>query len=235
VLADPAHFGAVAGHTVVHPPQEAGLLISVSHPAVALPGQCIQPGAHDVGGTLQTPPLHVAGPLTWERAVQSWPHAPQFFESVCVSVHVPLHDVLADGGHEHPPSPAQVPQLPAWQTEVPPDPQGVPSARLAVFTHCPPSPLHVINPVWQSAGAHVAPGTHASPLPSAPIFASSVVASPCAVASGTDASPMSGVDPSAASDVDASFDASAVPGAFRLLIPRHPATDAATDSTTSAA
>jgi hypothetical protein len=69
--------------------------------------QCENPGAHDVAGTEQTPALHVtpAGPMTCGFVVQSFPHAPQFFGSVCTLTHVPEHDVLAAGGHEHPPPP----------------------------------------------------------------------------------------------------------------------------------
>ena len=126
---------------------------------------------------------------------------------------------------------AQVPHVPARQTDVPPDPQGVPSARLAVFVHWPPSPPHVNTPVWHSAGEHLAPDTHAGPLLSAPILTSSAVASPCVVAAGAHASPTSTVDPSAASDIDASV----VPGGLRSLIPRHPAAGAATHSTARAA
>jgi hypothetical protein len=104
-LPDPEHFGAVAGHAVVQPPHVLGWLICVSHPSFGLAEQCAHPAAHDAAGTEHTPPPQATGPVTFFKALQSCPHAPQFFESVCVLVHVPLHDVLADGGHEHPPPP----------------------------------------------------------------------------------------------------------------------------------
>jgi len=68
--------------------------------------QCAHPGAHELPGTEHTPALHVtpAG-TTCGFVVQSFAHAPQFFASVCTLVHVPEHDVLAAGGHEHPPPP----------------------------------------------------------------------------------------------------------------------------------
>jgi len=89
----------------------------------------------------------------------------------------------------------QTPQLPAWQTDVLPVPQGVPSARLAVFMHVPPASVHAKVPVWHSAGAHNAPDTQAWPLPTALAPASLVAASPLTVASSSAADP-SGVDAS---------------------------------------
>jgi hypothetical protein len=79
--------------------------MSVSQPSLTLAVQCIQPAAHDDAGTEHAPATHDTWPLTFFSALQSCAHAPQFFESVCVLEHVPLHDVLADGGHEHPPPP----------------------------------------------------------------------------------------------------------------------------------
>ena len=95
----------MAGQTVVQPPHVAGFVMSVSHPSLTLAEQCIQPAAHDDAGTEHAPATHDTGPLTFFRAVQSWPHAPQFFASVCVLVHAPAHDVFAAGGQEHPPPP----------------------------------------------------------------------------------------------------------------------------------
>jgi len=45
-------------------PHVVGLLMSVSQPAFAVLEQCIQPFAHEVAGTEQTPALQVVGPLT---------------------------------------------------------------------------------------------------------------------------------------------------------------------------
>ena len=84
-----------------------------------------------------------------------------------------------------------VPQVPAWQTEALPGPQGVPSARLAVLLHLPLPPVHANVPVWHSVGLQMAPDTQAWPLPpSAPVAASSLllVASSGAVESDVDAS-----------------------------------------------
>ena len=67
--------------------------------------QCAHPGAHDEPGTAQTPALHVAGPATCGFVVQSFPHVPQFFASVCKSVQAPEHEVPAAGGQEQPPPP----------------------------------------------------------------------------------------------------------------------------------
>jgi hypothetical protein len=90
-----------------HVPQWVVCETSVSQMSAGLAVQCANPEAHDVVGTEQTPALHVtpAGPMTCGFVVQSFPHAPQFFASVCTLVHVPEHDVLAEGGHEHPVAP----------------------------------------------------------------------------------------------------------------------------------
>jgi hypothetical protein len=64
--------------------------MSVSQPTVGSLEQCAQPAAHDVAGTEQTPALQVVAPLTCGKALQSLPHVPQFFASVCVFVHAPL-------------------------------------------------------------------------------------------------------------------------------------------------
>jgi hypothetical protein len=49
---------------VVQLPQVAGLVMSVSHPALELLEHRVQPTAHDVVGTEQTPAMHEVGPLT---------------------------------------------------------------------------------------------------------------------------------------------------------------------------
>ena len=95
----------------------------------------------------------------------------------------------------------QTPHVPAWQTDVLPGPQGVPSARLAVFMHVPPALVHAKVPVWHSAGVHKAPDTHAwLPLPSELVPASlaalsfgTVASSDAADPSGVDASVLGGV------------------------------------------
>src|SRR5579859_2895079 len=46
-----------------------------------LPWQCAHPGAQEEAGTMQAPAAHWTAPLTCGRAVQSWPHAPQLWES----------------------------------------------------------------------------------------------------------------------------------------------------------
>jgi hypothetical protein len=67
----------------------------------------------------------------------------------------------------------QAPQVPAWQTEALPEPQGVPSGTLPVLLHLPLPPVHANVPVWHSAGGHAAPDTQAWFLPpSAPVAAS---------------------------------------------------------------
>ena len=97
----------------------------------------------------------------------------------------------------------QAPQVPAWQTEALPGPQGVPSGTLPVLLHLPLLPVHANVPVWHSAGGHVAPDTQAWFLPpSEPVTAASlslavaslllVVASSGAAASAVDASVLSG-------------------------------------------
>jgi hypothetical protein len=68
---------------------------------------------------------------------------------------------------------AQVPQVPAWQTEPLPVPQGVPSGTLPVLLHLPLPPAHANMPVWHSAGAHAAPDTQAWP----PLLSEAVAAS----------------------------------------------------------
>jgi hypothetical protein len=102
------HMGVVAAQTLLHPPQWVICERSVSQMSAGLAVQCANPGAHEGPGTEHTPALHVTptpGGITCGFVVQSFAHAPQFFASVCTLVHVPEHDVLAAGGHEHPPPP----------------------------------------------------------------------------------------------------------------------------------
>jgi hypothetical protein len=101
----PEHWGAVGGQTCPHVPQLAGWVTSVSQPALGAVVQCAHPSAHDDGGTEHTPALHVVCPATCGFIVQSLPHVPQFFWSVCRSVHAPEHVSFAEGGQEHPPPP----------------------------------------------------------------------------------------------------------------------------------
>jgi hypothetical protein len=100
-------MGVVAAQTLPHLPQLVICERSVSQMSAGLAVQCANPETHDVAGTEHTPALQVtpAGPATCDFVVQSFPHAPQFFGSVGTLVHVPEHDVLAAGGHEHPPPP----------------------------------------------------------------------------------------------------------------------------------
>jgi len=90
-----------------HLPQLVICERSVSQMSAGLVEQCENPGAHDVAGTEHTPALQVtpAADMTCGFVVQSFPQAPQFFGSVCRLAHMPEHDVLAVGGHEHPPPP----------------------------------------------------------------------------------------------------------------------------------
>jgi hypothetical protein len=95
------HVGVALGQTMPQPPQLGDAAMFVSHPGSGSPAQCAHPAAHEE--TAHVPPLHCTPP-TFFRAVQSWPHVPQFFSSVCVLAHPLAHDVV-DGGHEHPPPP----------------------------------------------------------------------------------------------------------------------------------
>jgi hypothetical protein len=91
----------------------------------------------------------------------------------------------------------QTPQLPAWQTDVLPDPHGVPSPTLPVLLHLPLPPVQANVPVWHSAGAHGAPDTHVwPPLPLEPVVAALllvVASSDAAAGSAVDASGFGGV------------------------------------------
>jgi hypothetical protein len=138
-----------------HVPQLVFCERSVSQMSAGLAVQCAHPGAHEAPGTEHTPALHVAGPMTCGFVVQSFPHAPQFFGSVCTSVHVPAHDELTDGGHEQPPPPI----LHTW-----PLAQGAHAAPLVpqllpvcvVVTHPWPS-QHPFAHDMASQGAHAPP------------------------------------------------------------------------------
>jgi hypothetical protein len=73
-----------------HPPQFAVLLMSVSQPLSALALQWAHPAAQEATGIEQAPEArHSVVPVTWGRFVQSWPHAPQFFGSVCSLTQAP--------------------------------------------------------------------------------------------------------------------------------------------------
>jgi hypothetical protein len=140
-----------------HVPQWVVCERSVSQMSAGLVVQCAHPGAHEPPGTEHTPALHAtpgADMMTCGFVVQSFAHAPQFFGSVCRLAHVPEHDVLAAGGHEHPPPPivhtwppaqgAQaapfVPQLlPVWADVTHPVPSQQPLAQDVALhaTHAP--------------------------------------------------------------------------------------------------
>jgi hypothetical protein len=75
----PAHTGSFAVHALVHEPQLAGRVTSVSQPSSGFPLQSAQPAAHAEAGKLQAPAVvHDVAPATCARSVQSWPHDPQW-------------------------------------------------------------------------------------------------------------------------------------------------------------
>jgi hypothetical protein len=85
-----AQTGLSIGHLLPHPLQLAGLVVSVSQPSSALVVQWACPAAHAAGGMTHFPDAH-ATPVdvpTLASAVQSCPHAPQFFGSFAVSTQV---------------------------------------------------------------------------------------------------------------------------------------------------
>jgi hypothetical protein len=73
---DVSQSASAPEQVLVHEPQWPVVLSAVSHPSLASPLQSPQPGAHDDPGKAQCPLLHVVGPLTCERLVQSLPHEP---------------------------------------------------------------------------------------------------------------------------------------------------------------
>ena len=87
------HSPVGAVHLVVQLPHDAALLRLVSHPRSGLPAQCAKPEAHDVGGTEQTPDMHITGApaLTLGSAAQLWPHDPQLAGSDLKSTHRAPH------------------------------------------------------------------------------------------------------------------------------------------------
>jgi hypothetical protein len=74
---DALQRGVAPVQAVPHVPQLLACERLVSHPSVATPLQLPNPGAHDDAANAHMPPLHVVGPLTLGRAVQSFPQAPQ--------------------------------------------------------------------------------------------------------------------------------------------------------------
>jgi len=73
-----AQTGSFVGHALVHEPQVAGLVMSVSQPFEGLPSQSAQPVAHADAGKLHVPgAVHDVAPATWGKFVQSFPHVPQ--------------------------------------------------------------------------------------------------------------------------------------------------------------
>jgi hypothetical protein len=74
-------LGADAGQTIPHAPQLWAFERSTVHPVDPLPEQYVQPAWQDDLGTLHAPVLHVALPVTWGSAVQSFPHDPQLYSS----------------------------------------------------------------------------------------------------------------------------------------------------------
>jgi hypothetical protein len=73
-----AHWGSFAGQALLHEPQVAGCVMSVSQPFAGLPSQFDHPVAQADSGKLQAPAaVHDVAPATWGRFVQSLPHVPQ--------------------------------------------------------------------------------------------------------------------------------------------------------------
>jgi hypothetical protein len=74
---DKAQRGVAVGQTLPHAPQLSVLEVSVSQPSSALVLQWDHGDAHDESGNEHWPALHVTGPLTCDKAVQSCPQVPQ--------------------------------------------------------------------------------------------------------------------------------------------------------------
>jgi hypothetical protein len=120
-----AHTGSFAGHALVHEPQVAGFVMSVSQPSSGFPSQSAQPVAHADAGKLHAPAaVHDVAPATCARLVQSWPHVPQLCTSL--GTHAPLH-WRSPVGH-----PGRGPSSPASSTTVPPSPVDVPVSAAVV-------------------------------------------------------------------------------------------------------
>jgi len=74
--------GVAPEHCVAHVPHVCGVPRSASQPSSGFEEQWAYPAEHADAGTTQAPSSHVTPlPLTWDSAVQSWPHKPQFFGS----------------------------------------------------------------------------------------------------------------------------------------------------------
>jgi len=83
VHAPPEQSGVEPEHCVVQLPHVCGEVRFASHPSLGFDEQCAYPAVHAEGGTSHTPALQVTpGPLTFASAVQSCPHALQFFGSL---------------------------------------------------------------------------------------------------------------------------------------------------------
>jgi hypothetical protein len=68
--------------------------MSVSQPRSLFDMQCANPALHADGANVQAPLTHVSDPVTFARAVQSWPHIPQLRTSF--GMHEPLQLSCAD-------------------------------------------------------------------------------------------------------------------------------------------
>jgi hypothetical protein len=143
----PLHdVGVAAAHPSVHPPPEQSGVApehcveqlphvcvvprSASQPSFGFDEQWPYPVAHADAGTTQAPMSHVTPvPLTCGSAVQSWPHAPQFFgspatlvshpfdglssQSACPVGHAPPSREPASNGAESGEPPSKGERLPA--------------------------------------------------------------------------------------------------------------------------
>jgi len=87
----PEQTGSFVGHALVHEPQVAGLVMSVSQPSSGFESHWAQPAAHAEAGKTHCPVdvSQVVVPETCGRFVQSWPQVPQLWTSS--GTHDPLH------------------------------------------------------------------------------------------------------------------------------------------------
>ncbi len=89
----PMQYGVAPEHAVVHEPQCAGVVTSVSQPVDTMPSQSRQPGS-------QLPIVHALAthdPVACGGA-QGIPHPPQCAASVAVSTQLPPHTSGRAGG-----------------------------------------------------------------------------------------------------------------------------------------
>jgi hypothetical protein len=76
------HKGVPPEQLVLHAPQCAAIVTSVSQPSLAFVVQCLYPAAHEAAGTTQAPAEQLTAPLTCASAAQSKPQLPQLWVSV---------------------------------------------------------------------------------------------------------------------------------------------------------